>query len=145
MLYTNGKRQCPLAIMWHLLQHMLHMKRVSERQQRVALASLLLGTNTLALIACQRKKLFPCCTSQQHLSVFFCSCIFFTQTQLGVFFFSSYFSSSIQLYPKCQEEKKKKLSRIIALEYVVRKYKQRSNTECIQSANLHLCFRNTRH
>lgn len=34
-----------------------------------------------------KKKLFPCCTSQQHLSVFFCSCIFFTQTQLGVMFF----------------------------------------------------------
>lgn len=74
----------------------------------MGLSSLLLGTNTLALIACQRKKLFPCPTSQQRLSVFFCSCIFFTQTQLGVFFFfSSYFSSSIQLYPKCQEEKKK--------------------------------------
>lgn len=146
----NGKRQCPLAIMsfravWHLLQQMLPMKRGSHqkgsREWVQPLCSLVPILQPLFLSI--RKKVTALL---YHSTMFNCFllllCFLYTNSVRCLFL--SYFLPFIQLYPKCQEKKKNytpQLSRIIALEYVVRKYKQRSNTECIYCANLHLCFR----
>lgn len=96
-------------------------------------------------INCLSKKKVISLPYQSTTFICFLLFLYFLYTNsVRCLFFSPHFLSSIQLNPMSGGEKKK-LSWIIALGCVVRKYKQRSNTECIYSANLHLCFRNTRH